>query len=331
MSWKMKILVCFFTLGLISCDNSSEPSVKNTSKIDVVNIGRLICGGHLPLAIVEKKYQNSLKNFKLNTIQNHDWHDVVRDMKSGKLDGTFILSPLAMELIRKGFPGKIVLMAERNGNGFVLSKKIKSINELKEKSAILAVPHLFSQHNVLLHDLLKKHDIPLKNITILAMPPRDMINALRSGGIDGFLVGEPEGQRSISLDVGYLAAISPDIWLNHMDHVFMVTDKVIKEKPKQLQNLINQLVRGGRFINQNPKLAAIMGENYTGAQAQVFENVLTKPKNRITYLDVLITNKDLKEMAFKLVTMNLWPNVPKNILTSYIDMSFARQALDKAP
>jgi len=82
--------------GLVSCD--LKPGGSSTSQIDnnleTINIGRLICGGHLPLAIVEKKYQDQLKTFRLQTIQNHDWNDVVTDMKSGKLAGTFILAPL---------------------------------------------------------------------------------------------------------------------------------------------------------------------------------------------------------------------------------------------
>ena len=89
--------------------------------------------------------------------------------------GTFILSPLAMNLIHEGFPGKIVLMADRNGNGFVLSKKIKSIDELKTRKFIIAVPHVFSQHNVLLHTILQNHKIPKENVKVLGMPPRDMI------------------------------------------------------------------------------------------------------------------------------------------------------------
>ncbi|MBL3591151.1 MAG: hypothetical protein JMN24_15360 [gamma proteobacterium endosymbiont of Lamellibrachia anaximandri] len=142
-----------FLIGLSACDSPSDglSNQQPQSGLDVVNIGRLICGGHLPLAIVEKKYQNQLKTFQLLTVQNHDWNDVIADMKSGKLAGTFILSPLAMNLIHDGFPGKIVLMADRNGNGFVLSEKIKSIDDLKSQKAIISVPHVYSQHHVLLH------------------------------------------------------------------------------------------------------------------------------------------------------------------------------------
>ena len=204
-------------------------------------------------------------------------------MKSGKLAGTFILSPLAMNLIHEGFPGKIVLMADRNGNGFVLSGNIKSIDELKNKRVIIAVPHIYSQHHVLLHTVLKQHEIPKNNVTVLGMPPRDMINSLDNGEIDGFVVGEPEGNKSISLGIGWMAAISPQIWKDHMDHVFLASDDFIQKQPEKLQELISQLVRGGDFIENNPHEAAVMGEDYTGSAAPVFEKVLTTPPDWISY------------------------------------------------
>jgi len=52
------------------------------------------------------------------------------------------------------------------------------------------------------------------------MAPRDMISSLRNGEIDGVAVGEPEGNRSISLNVGWMAVISPNIWKDYIDHVF---------------------------------------------------------------------------------------------------------------
>ncbi len=328
---KNATLALFFiciTLAVVACDSQSGKSSQNLDKnpLEVVNIGRLICGGHLPLAIVEKKYQDQLKTFKLNTIQNHDWNDVIADMKSGKMAGTFILSPLAMNMINEGFPGKIVLMADRNGNGFILSNKIKSINALKEKKTIIAVPHIYSQHHVLLHTVLKQHAVPEGNVKVLGMPPRDMINSLRSGEIDGFIVGEPEGNKSISLGIGWMAAISPQIRKNHMDHVFLASDVFINEQPDKLQTLINQLVRSGEFIENNPHEAAVMGEDYTGSAAAVFEKVLTTPPDWITYTNMVVNEDDMFAMAEKLVEMKLWPKVPDNISSGYFDMRFAEIA-----
>ena len=314
--------------GIISCDSQNKTSVQNKTNnlLPTINIGRLICGGHLPLAIVEKKYQNELKTFKLHTVQNHDWNDVISDMKSGNMAGTFILSPLAMNLIHEGFPGKIVLMADRNGNGFVLSKKIKSIEELKTKKTIIAVPHTFSQHHVLLHTILQQYNIPEGKVKVLGMPPRDMINSLRNKEIDGFIVGEPEGNKSISLGVGWMAAISPDIWKNHMDHVFLASDKFINEEPEKLQELINQVVRGGEFIENYPHESAVMGEDYTGSKAAVFEKVLTTPPDWITYTNMVASENDMTSMAKKLVEMKLWPKIPDNIIDGYFDMRFVKKA-----
>ena len=321
----LALLSALLLSALTSCDSSPQ-NAKPESTREVVNIGRLICGGHLPLAVVEKKFQDQLKTFQLHTVQNHDWNDVIADMTSGKLAGTFILSPLAMNLIHEGFPGKIVLMADRNGNGFVLSDKIKSIDELKNLQTIIAVPHTYSQHHVLLHTLLKQHAIPAENVTVLGMPPRDMINSLRNGEIDGFVVGEPEGNRAISLGIGWMAAISPQIWKDHMDHVFLASDTFINEQPEKLQELINQLVRSGEFIERNPREAAIMGEDYTGAQASVFEKVLTTPPDWITYTNMVANENDMHTMAQKLVDMQLWPAVPDNISHGYFDMRFANKA-----
>ncbi len=306
--------------------DSLSSSAEGPQEKPVIKIGRVICGGHLSLAVAEKKYQKSLSSFQLKTVQYHGWKDVISDMLSGEVAGTFILSPLAMELIRLGFPAKIVLKADRNGNGFVLSDKIKSISDLNTFNTIIAVPHIYSQHNVLLHLLLKQNKVQPKNVTVIGMKPRDMINSLRRGEIDGFMVGEPEGNKSVSLGVGRMAAISPQIWKDHMDHVFIATNRFINEQSVQLQELINMLVRGGQFIEANPHEAAIMGEDYTGSSADVFEQVLTSPPEWIDYSDMVPTINDIKAMSANLVTMNLWKDMPPDP-GIFIDPGFVKQAM----
>jgi len=290
-----------------------------------VKIGRLICGGHLPLAIVENKFQNDLTSFRLKTVQNHDWNDVVNDMKSGKLAGTFILSPLAMNMIRDGLPAKIVLMADRNGNGFVLSTKYKSIAEVKGQKTVMAVPHLYSQHHVLLYLALQQHGVPYSDVKVVGMAPRDMINSMQRGEIDGFVVGEPEGNKAVSLGVGWMALISPKIWKDHMDHVFLASTAFIEQHPEQVQELISALKKGGAFIEGNPHAAAVMGEDYTGSSAAVFEQVLSDPPDWIDYTDMIPSDGRVRAMAEVMVEMGLWEDIPDN-LPDYTDQRFILQA-----
>jgi NitT/TauT family transport system substrate-binding protein len=231
-----------------------------------------------------------------------------------------------MELIRLGFPAKIVLKADRNGNGFVLSDKIKSITDLNTSKAIFAVPHIYSQHHVLLYLLLEQNNIRPEKVTIIDIPPRDMINSLRRGEIDGFMVGEPEANKSVSLGVGWMAATSPQIWKDHMDHVFIATNRFINEQSVQLQELINVLVRGGQFIEANPHEAAIMGEDYTGSSAEVFEQVLTSPPEWIDFSDMVPTINDIKAMSANMVKMKLWKDIPPDP-GIFIDPGFVKQAM----
>ena len=325
--WALFLLFYIFPF-VTACNKIPQGNAEVKDKPEVF-VGRLICGGHLPLAVVEKKYQDDLTTFRLKTVQNHDWNEVMKDLKDGRLSGTFIPSPLAMKIIRDGLPVKIVLKADRNGNGFILSNKIKTIASLKDMKTIIAVPHIYSQHNVLLHRMLKQHNISLDKVTIISMPPRDMINSLRRGEIDGFMVGEPEGNKSVELGVGWMAAISPDIWKDHMDHVFIAADRFIKEQPEQLQELINALVRSGRYIEANPHEAAIMGEDYTGSNASVFEKVLTTPPDRIDYSDMVPTIDEMRAMSQELVVMGLWKESPED-LASFIDTRFVDKAVSAA-
>ncbi len=308
-------------LALTGCDGASAPGEAGAAADarPVVKIGRLICGGHLPLAVVEQRFQGDLP-FRLETVQNHDWNDVVADMESGRLAGTFILSPLAMELIRKGLAAHIVLMADRNGNGFVLSKKFADIGDLAGKDAIIAVPHRYSQHHVLLNLALKQHGLSLDDITVVAMPPRDMINALRRGEIDGFVVGEPEGNKAVHLKAGWMAAISPGIWKDHMDHVFILADAFVRKHPDWARALVAALRKAGGFIEAHPHEAAVMGESYTGSEAAVFEQVLTDPPDWIDYSDMRPTLPRLRAMAREMVAARLWPSVPAD-LARYVDAS----------
>jgi len=318
------LLVIFIVSLLIPACSSGKNDAVVQSRPEV-NIGRLICGGHLSLAIVEKKYQDDLTTFRLKTIQNHDWNDVANDMKSGKLAGTFILSPLAMNMIREGVSAKIVMMADRNGNGFVLSKKYKSIAELKGHKAIIAVPHVYSQHHVLLYLALKQHGVPYGDVKVIGMPPRDMITSLKRGEIDGFVVGEPEGNKSVSLGVGWMASISPKIWKDHLDHVFLASNTFIKDHPDQVQELITALKKGGMFIENNPHEAAVMSEDYTGSSAAVFEKVLTDPPDWIDFSDMIPTDARIRAMADVMVEMGLWKDVPED-LSEYTDQRFILRA-----
>jgi len=312
------LLALLLLAPLASCDSQHQAEDTRPE----IQIGRLICGGHLPLAVVEKRFQSALP-FRVKAVQNHDWNDVAAAMARHELVGTFILAPLAMDMIRHGLNARIVLLADRNGNSLVLAKRHATIESLKGAHAVIAVPHRYSQHHLLLYLALRQHHVPYRDVAVVGMAPRDMINALERGEIDGFVVGEPEGHRAEVLGIGHVAATSPEIWPDHADHVFIVAQDFIDQHPQQLRALIHALQRAGAFIERHPDEAAVMGQDYTGASAEVFRQVLTDPRRWIDYSDMRPTMERMRALARVMVQMGLWSDMPTD-LARYVDARFVQ-------
>ena len=112
-----------------------------------------------------------------------------------------------------------------------------------------------------------------------------------------------------------------------MDHVLLITNTFIQEHPDQLQELIDQLVRGSQFIETHPHEAAQMGEDYTGSSAAVFEQVLTDPPDWISFNDYQVKKNDLEKMAGYMVDMGLLSSVPDDLDSAYTDMRFVNKSL----
>ena len=75
---KTAVLVrsCVYTcIAVTAYESESGELLQNQSKksLDTVSVGRLTCVGHLPLAVLEKQYQDQLNTFELQIIQNHSF------------------------------------------------------------------------------------------------------------------------------------------------------------------------------------------------------------------------------------------------------------------
>jgi len=79
------------------------------------------------------------------------------------------------------------------------------------------------------------------------------------------------------------------------------------------------------FIENNPRLTAVMGEVYTGSKTDVFERILTPPPNRISYTNMMANKGGMTIMPKQLLETELWPDVPNNPMDGYFDMQIAEQ------
>ena len=83
-----------------------------------------------------------------------DFPTVVESIKSGRLDATFMIAPLAMKLREQGVPVKICYLGHRDGSTVIVRKDLpaQSLRDLKGKT--FAIPSKYSNQYLVITKLM---------------------------------------------------------------------------------------------------------------------------------------------------------------------------------
>ncbi|MCR9238519.1 MAG: ABC transporter substrate-binding protein [Alphaproteobacteria bacterium] len=107
--------------------------------------------------------------------------------------------------------------------GLALAQIVKARGEKGQKPLQFGVVHPFSAHNFELRYWLAGVGIqPDKDIDIVVLPPVLMADALKSGRIDGFCVGEPWNSVALARKAGKIATTKSAIWASSPEKVLAV-------------------------------------------------------------------------------------------------------------
>ncbi len=132
-----------------------------------------------------------------------------------------------------------------------------------------AVVHPFSAHNYDLRYWLAAGGIdPEQDVQIVIVPPPLMADALKSGQIDGFCVGEPWNSLAVSLDAGVIATTKSAIWRSSPEKVLAVSSSLEAEEPDVLAAILRALYRSAEWCghpDHHEELAALLARpEYVG-------------------------------------------------------------------
>jgi NitT/TauT family transport system substrate-binding protein len=234
------------------------------------------------------------------------------------------LTPMGLTLRQKGIPIKVVLLGHRNGSVITVknSGEIKRIEDLKGKT--IAVPSPFSTHNILLRKALTERGIdPARDLKIVDMAPPEMVVALATGRIHGFIVAEPFGAQAEAQKVGKILALSKDIWHDHICCVLNLQEKLVQSYPGEVQELVSGFQRTAAFIENSPALAAKGSVRILGQKAEIVEHVLTSPRDRVSFLNLVPAHADFAATQDYMVKFGIAKQ--KVDLAGYLDDRFARR------
>ncbi|HVZ04010.1 CmpA/NrtA family ABC transporter substrate-binding protein [Hyphomicrobium sp.] len=157
-------------------------------------------------------------------------------------------------------------------SGSALKKIAIDRGAKSERPLRFAVVHPYSGHNYELRYWLAACGLDFaRDVEIVIVPPPLMVDALASGTIDGYCVGEPWNTAAVLKGYGRIATLKAAIWRSSPEKVLGVGALWAEENPDALAALLRSLCRSAQWC-QGPEnrseLAQLLSKpGYVGQSA----------------------------------------------------------------
>jgi NitT/TauT family transport system substrate-binding protein len=225
-----------------------------------------------------------------------DFPTIVESIKSGRLEATFMIAPLAMKLREQGVPVKVLYLGHRDGSTVMVQKNsaAKSLRDLRGK--VFAIPSKYSNQNLVIQKLMEDQGVKPDEIRFVEMPPPDMPGALAAKAIDAYFIGEPHAARAELDGSGRVLYHAKDIWPRFISCVLVATERLIKERPAMVKDLVRGIAESGEWAETHRLEAAKVAAPYFRQDEKVVRYVLTQPPDRVSYRMLTPTDEDLQQI-----------------------------------
>jgi NitT/TauT family transport system substrate-binding protein len=212
-----------------------------------------------------------------------DFPTVVETLKSGRIDATFMIAPLAMKLREQGVKVRIAYLGHRDGSTVMVRKDLpaRSLKDLEGR--VFAIPSKYSNQYLVIRKLMKDQGVDPSAIRFVELPPPDMPGALASKAIDAYFVGEPHAARAELDGSGRVLYHAKDIWPQFISCVLVVTDRLIAERPAVVRDLVRGIAESGEWADTHRVEAARLVSPYFRQDESLIRYVLTQPPDRVSY------------------------------------------------
>ncbi|MGL4323418.1 MAG: ABC transporter substrate-binding protein [Beijerinckiaceae bacterium] len=275
--------------ALLSAAGSSPAQAQN--RTEDVQIGYLPITDATALLIAHAR--GYFRDEGLNAarpVPVRSWAALVEGFAAGKFNLVHLLKPIPVWMrYNNKLPVKILAWAHTNGSGVVVGGASGITDFLGLGGKRIAVPFWYSMHNVVLQYALRsvglkpviRADGPVAGdeTALQILPPPEMLAALVSGKIDGYIVAEPFNALGEIRAKARMLRFTGDIWKNHPCCVVAAHERDTVERPEWTQKTVNAIVRAQAFIRENKAEAARIisqdGEGYLPMPASILIKAMT--------------------------------------------------------
>ena len=166
-----------------------------------------------------------------------------------------------------------------------LARAVRRHNAESTTPLAFAVVHPFSAHNYDLRYWLAAGGIdPDRDVRIVIVPPPLMADALKSGRIDGYCVGEPWNSLAVTLEAGVMVTTKSSIWRSSPEKVLAVSGTFASDHPEAVTAVLRALYRSAEWCGKPENFEALAEllarEDYIGQDESI---ILPALQGRLRY------------------------------------------------
>jgi len=233
---------------------------------DAPETAKLRCGiialtDNSPLVIAAEKGFFKKYGVDVTIAKGANWAAIRDSLSSGDNQLTHMLlgMPIASTMGLLGSPKKpmvIPWILNRNGQAITLKAEWKgkvgadpkAIKPYVDKAKKLGEPLAFAMtfppgtHAMWMRYYLAAGGInPDKDVSLITIPPPQMVANMKVGKMDGYCVGEPWNARAISDKIGFTSVTTQEIWKDHPEKVCAFTAEFAEKNPKTVKAVLKAL------------------------------------------------------------------------------------------
>ena len=226
-----------------------------------MNFGMIALTDCSPIVIAHEK--GLFKKYGINSTvtKGANWAAIRDNLSTGTIQATHMLigMPIASTMGLAGSPKKPMIipwLMNRNGQAISLKTEWKgkvaadpaAIKPFVEKANSLGEALTFAMtfppgtHAMWMRYYLGAGGIhPDKDISLIVVPPAQMVSNMKIGKMDGFCVGEPWNARVIADGIGFTSVSTQDMWKDHPEKVCAFLAEFADKNPKTVKSVLKAL------------------------------------------------------------------------------------------
>jgi ABC-type nitrate/sulfonate/bicarbonate transport system substrate-binding protein len=186
---------------------------------------------------------------------------------------------------------------------------------LHRRKPIIGIVHRFSSHALMLRYWLASAGVdPDRDVTLRVLPPSLMVEAMGSGEVDGFIVGEPWSSVAVDAGLGEIAAVGASIWQRGVEKVLAMRESWAEAEPDTVDRLLRALDRAAFWCDQPDNRGALAEmlsrPEYLAQSAHIIERGLTgriwlrREEEPVEVPDFLIFHREAANFPWR--SQGLW-------------------------